>query len=69
MVFSGKGSLIPMESCVMHGQVDQSGSVNVYLERRASSVKDLFTGKIVAKDADSFTLSSELPRVWLMEVK
>ena len=69
MVFSGKGSLIPMESCVMHGQMDQSGSVNVYLERRASSVKDLFTGKIVAKDADSFTLSSELPRVWLMEVK
>ena len=28
-----------------------------------------FNPLIVAKDADSFTLSSELPRVWLMEVK
>ena len=69
MVFSGKETLIPMESCVMHGQIDQSGVAEVKLEAPAKKATDLFTGEIVAKDADRFTLHSERPRVWLLELE
>ena len=69
MVFSGKGSLIPMESCIMHGQMDQSGRVDVSLERPARKVTDLFSGEVVTTGTDKFTLTSEEPRVWLLEVE
>ena len=68
MVFSGRETLIPMESCVMHGQIDQSGTAEVRLESPAKNVTDLFTGEVVAAGTDSFTLRSARPRVWLLEV-
>ena len=69
MVFSGKNGVIPPESIVMTGQMDQSGVVEVSLERRADSVRDVFSGEVVAAGADSFTLRSDGPRVWLLEIK
>jgi hypothetical protein len=49
--------------------MDQSGVVDVRLERKAASVRDVFSGETVATGTDAFTLRSEVPRVWLLEVK
>ena len=68
-VFSGRNSRIPPESRIMQKYLDQKGSVKVTLKQKARTVTDCFTGKIIAKDTDTFILQSSQPRTWLLEVK
>lgn len=67
-VFSGRGGNIAPECFVQKGQIDQSGSVEIALERPAKTVRDVITGLILAEDAKSLKLSAPGPHVWLMEI-
>ena len=69
MVFSGKGGIVPPESRVMKGQISQSGRVDVRLEKRHARVYDVLTHEIAAENALEFTLSSNVPRVWMLETE
>lgn len=69
MVFSGKDGTIPPESRLMERQMSQAGRVTVQLEQPYASVRDVLTGEIVAQDKAAFTLSSETPRVWMLETE
>ena len=68
-VFSGKNTNIPPESRIMHKYLSRKGRVTVKLKQKAASVTDCFTGKVIAKDTDTFTLSSNQPHTWLLELK
>ena len=70
-VFSGKNTNIPPESRIMKRKnyLNQSGKVTVTLKKKAKTVTDCFTGKIIARDTNTFTLQSNQPHTWLMEVK
>jgi len=68
-VFSGKNANIPPESRIMKGYLSQSGSVTVRLKKKAKTVTDCFTGEVIARDAESFTLKSNQPHTWLMEIE
>ena len=70
-VFSGKNTNIPPESRIMKRKnyLNQSGTVTVTLKKKAKTVTDCFSGKIIARDTNTFTLQSNQPHTWLMEVK
>ena len=68
-IFSGKNSNVPPEGRIMKPYINRSGKVTVKLKQKANSVTDCFTGKIIAKDTDTFTLISANPHTWLLEVK
>ena len=68
MVFSGKNTNIPWESRIMKGRLSQKGEVEVTLPFKAKTVTDRFTGKVICKDAEKFTLKAGEPCTWLMEI-
>ena len=68
MVYSGKGGQIAPESNASKTFISQSGKAVVTLEKEARRVTDLFTGKVIAENAKEFTLSSETPHTWLLEI-
>ena len=68
-IFSGKNTNIPPESRIMNGYLSQKGSVTVKLKKKAAKITDCFTGKVIAKDAQTFTLESDQPHTWLMEIE
>ena len=39
------------------------------LEKTARQVTDLFSGKVIAENAKEFTLASETPHTWVLEVR
>lgn len=69
LVYSGRGSTPGWANDVLVGRVDQSGVAEVALEGMATSATDVFTGEVVARGADRFTLRSEVPRTWLLRVE
>ena len=69
LVYSGKGSTPGWANDVMVGRVDQSGRTDVTLEGKVKSATDIFTGEVVARDTDHFTLMSEVPRTWLLRME
>ena len=69
LVYSGKGAHAGWANDVLVGRVDQSGSAEVTLERKVSTATDVFTGEVVARDADRFTLKSDVPRTWLLRME
>ena len=38
-------------------------------KKKAKTVTDCFTGEVIARDAESFTLKSNQPHTWLMEIE
>ncbi len=69
LVYSGKGSTPGWANDVLVGKVDQSGCADVALEYKVKSATDIFTGEVVARDTDRFTLKSEVPRTWLIRME
>ena len=69
LVYSGKGSTPGWANDVLVGRVDQSGRADVALEDKVKSATDVFTGEVVARDTDRFTLKSEVPRTWLIRME
>ena len=68
MVFTGKDALIPPESTVVKGQLSQDVNIPVLLERPCKTIVDEMTGEVVARDTDRFSLSSEVPRTWVLRM-
>ncbi len=69
MVYSGKGGRIAPESNASKAFISQSGKAVVTLEKEAKRVTDLFTDTIIAENVKEFTLSSETPHTWLLEIE
>ena len=69
LVYSGKGAVPGWANDVLIGRLDQSGTVDVSLEGKVGSATDVFTGEVVARDTDRFTLSSDVPRTWLLRME
>lgn len=69
MVYSGKGGKVAPESLVSKPYINQTGKVVVSLDKEAKSVIDIFTGKVVARNAKQFTLESDRPNTWVLEVR
>ena len=69
LVYSGKGATPGWANDVLVGRVDQSGRADVALEDKVKSATDVFTGEVVARDTDRFTLKSEVPRTWLIKME
>ena len=69
LVYSGKGATPGWANDVLVGRVDQSGRVVVTLETKVKTATDIFTGEIVARDTDRFTLVSDVPRTWLLRME
>lgn len=68
MVFNGKNTNIPPESSIMKGRLNQKGEAMVSLPYRVSFVRDMFEDKVIARDVQSFSLKSENPHLWLLEL-
>lgn len=69
MVYSGKGGKVAPESSVSIPYISQTGKAVVTLEKKAAHVTDIFTGQVIARDAKEFTLYSETPRTWVLEIE
>ena len=69
MVYSGKGGKVAPESSVSVPYISQAGKVVVTLEKEAECVTDIFTGKVIAEKAKQFTLESDTPHTWVLEIR
>ena len=47
--------------------MSQSEQIQVKLERPYARVRDSLTGEIVAENAQTFTLTSDVTRLWMLE--
>ena len=68
-VFSWRGGRMPPESRVQEKFMDVSGRVKVSLKKQYKKVTDVFTGEVVARNADVLFLESEFPRLWLLKTE
>ena len=48
---------------------DKAGEITVTMPKRVRQVKDLFSGKIVARNTDKFVLRSDKIYSWALEVE
>ena len=69
MVYSGKNGRVAPESSVTKPFIDMSGKAVVTLEKDARKVIDLFTGEVIAENTKEFTLISDTPHTWLLEIQ
>jgi len=69
MVYSGKGGKVAPESSVSVPYISQAGKVVVTLEKEAECVTDIFTGKVIAEKVKQFTLESDTPHTWVLEIR
>ena len=69
MVYSGKGGKVAPESSVSKPFIDLSGKTVVTLEKEARKVIDLFTDEVIAENAKEFTLTSDTPHTWVLEIQ
>ena len=53
----------------MTNQMSQAVQVPVKLERQYARVRDSMTGETVAENVQSFTLTSEATRLWMLETE
>ena len=60
---------MPPESRVQEKFMDVSGRVKVGLKKQYKKVTDVFTGEVVARNADVLFLESEFPRLWLLKTE
>ena len=67
MVFSARGGNTSYEISVLTNQMSQAAQVQVKLERPYARVRDAMTGETVAENAQTFTLSSDTTRLWMLE--
>ena len=67
MVFSARGGNTSYEISVLTNQMSQAAQVEVKLERPYAVVRDSMTGETVAENAKSFTLRSDVTRLWMLE--
>ena len=69
MVFSARGGNVSYEISVLTNQMSQAAQVPVKLERPYARVRDSMTGETVAENVQSFTLTSETTRLWMLETE
>ena len=67
IVFSARGGNTSYEISVLENQMSQSEQIQVKLERPYARVRDSLTGEIVAENAQTFTLTSDVTRLWMLE--
>ena len=69
MVYSGKNGRVAPESSVTKPFIDLSGEAVVTLEKEARKVTDIITGEVIAENTKEFTLTSDNPHTWLLEIQ
>ena len=67
MVFSARGGNTSYEISVLTNQMSQAAQVDVRLERPYAIVRDSMTGETVAENSQTFTLRSDVTRLWMLE--